>query len=408
MDKVIKKKDAIEAINAARTKKLAEIEKEKAKLTKKEKENYDKEVNKLADDAIKAINEVPQTNIEDKKNQTVKAIEAVKPLARQTAIDEINEALAKKLEEVENKEDLTDEEYKEKVNSLKQIAETAIDNIKKATDQGNVDAAKTTAIDNINKTNIDAVKKPTALDELRRHKEAKQAEIANLPDETEKTKRQAELEKAYNEGVTAINEASSDADVDKALTNAKTIIDKIVKKAEAVKEIEEARKAKLAKIKDAENNLTEKEKSDYEDKVNKLADEAIKAINDDEQTDIDAKKTETITAIQEVNPLGRQKAIDAINEAKAKKIEAIDQAFDNGQITKEEKDEFIKQVEEKVKQGLDKIAPQDCKILSTKQKTKHSLKLKKSQSLARKNRTLLKKLKLMPKLKNKKFQANKA
>ena len=173
----------------------------------------------------------------------------------------------------------------------------------------------------------------------------------------------AEKEKAIakvNEDKTAalgkIDEATNQTAVNGAREEGSTAVSKVnpVAKEAAKQAVTDALKAKNDAL-DAREDLTQKEKEDAKAAAKVEADKAIAKINEQPdtaptpaeattaQTAVDTGKTDGTTAIGKINPIGKQAALDKIDEALKAKEKEIDDRTD---LTDEEK----KEVKDKAKE----------------------------------------------------------
>ena len=173
----------------------------------------------------------------------------------------------------------------------------------------------------------------------------------------------AEKEKAIakvNEDKTAalgkIDEATNNGAIETAKNDGNTAVSKVnpVAKEAAKQAVADALKAKNDAL-DAREDLTQKEKEDAKAAAKAEADKAIVKINEQPdtaptpaeattaQTAVDTGKTDGTAAIGKINPIGKQAALDKIDEALKAKEKEIDDRTD---LTDEEK----KEVKDKAKE----------------------------------------------------------
>ena len=176
----------------------------------------------------------------------------------------------------------------------------------------------------------------------------------------------AEKEKAIakvNEDKTAalgkIDEATNNGAIDTAKNEGNTAVSKVnpVAKEAAKQAVTDALKAKNDAL-DEREDLTQKEKEDAKAAAKVEADKAIAKINEQPdtaptpaeattaQTAVDTGKTDGTAAIAKINPIGKQAALDKIDEALKAKEKEIDNRTD---LTDEEK----KEVKDKAKEIAD-------------------------------------------------------
>ena len=173
----------------------------------------------------------------------------------------------------------------------------------------------------------------------------------------------AEKEKAIakvNEDKTValgkIDEATNNGAIETAKNDGNTAVSKVnpVAKEAAKQAVADALKAKNDAL-DAREDLTQKEKEDAKAAAKVEADKAIAKINEQPdtaptpaeattaQTAVDTGKTDGTAAIAKINPIGKQAALDKIDEALKAKEKEIDDRTD---LTDEEK----KEVKDKAKE----------------------------------------------------------
>ncbi|HEL1593430.1 TPA: DUF1542 domain-containing protein, partial [Streptococcus suis] len=353
--KATAKQDLEEAYNA----KKAEIE--NSVLTAEEKAAKQAELDKAKETAENAIDTATDDAGVDtalnKGKADIAAFDTSASPKKATAKQDLEEAYNAKKAEIENSV-LTAEEKATKQAALdkaKADAEKAID---AATDNAGVDtalAAGKTAIAAIDTTASTA--KADAKKNLEEAYNAKKDAITNsgLTAE-EKATKQAELDKAKADVDKAIDTATDNAGVAKALEDGKAAIDAIdtstsAKKAQAKEDLETAYNAKKAEIENSA--LTAEEKSAKQAELDKAKEDADKAIDAATDNAGVAKALEDGKA-----------AIDAINTStsaeKAAAKQALEEAYnakqaeiENSALTAEEKS--AKQAElDKAKEDADK------------------------------------------------------
>ena len=129
------------AVDAALAEKAKAIE-ANDKLSDAEKQAAKDEAKKAADEAKKAIEAATdQAGVDAKATEGTKAVEAVNPVGKEKAKEEVEGELAKKLAELENSTDLTDAEKVTAKTRVLDEAKKAIEAIEKATTQEEVEQA---------------------------------------------------------------------------------------------------------------------------------------------------------------------------------------------------------------------------------------------------------------------------
>ena len=340
----VAKTEAKKAIDDALKAKNDEIA-ARTDLTDEEKAKAKEDVKAKADAAKQAIDKAT-TNSEVDQAKTagtaeVKAVDP-QPVAKAEAKKAIDETLKAKNDEIDARTDLTDEEKakaKEDVKTKADAAKQAIDN---ATTNAEVEQAKTAGTTSVDSVTPLAVKKPEAKKAIDEALKAKTDEIDARTDltEEEKTAVKAEAKKKADAAKEAIDNATTNAEVEQAKTAGTTSVDSVtplaVKKPEAKKAIDEALKAKTDEI-DARTDLTEEEKTVAKAEAKKKADAAKEAIDNATTNDAVTKaKTDGVTSVDSVNPIAQAKPVakKAIEDALAEKIKAIEA---NNDLTDEEK-----------------------------------------------------------------------
>ena len=282
----------------------------------------------------------------------------------------IDEALKNKTAAINKADNITDQEKQDLIKQATQAANTAHDNINKATTTPAVNTAQINgerAIADVTVPGLSDIKKEST-DLINRTLDKKKDEINNASNLSNDEKQQL-INAATNAANAAIN------NVNNAKTNdeAKQAADTGVKNIEDVKipslasaknnanqAIADALKSKTAEIKNA-SNLTDQEKQSLIDKVNKAADDATSAIKN-ATTDNAVKDAET-KGLNEINGVTiptlaekQQAANVAIDQAaKAKKAE-IAKALQAGNIDQAKADSLNTEVDNDVTNAMKAIA----------------------------------------------------
>uniref|UniRef100_UPI00066C6029 DUF1542 domain-containing protein n=1 Tax=Streptococcus pseudopneumoniae TaxID=257758 RepID=UPI00066C6029 len=312
-------KKATDAIEASTSLTLEQKAEEKAKVAKEAKD---------ATDAID--NATTEEGINSAKDNGKLAIE------KEAAITAINAEKAAKEQEIDNNSKLSDEEKAAAKAEVAKAATEAVEAIKKADTQATVEAAQAkgeTAIKAVN-----PVGKEKALEAIKATKEAKLSEIdknTSLSDD-EKAASKAEVAKVAIEAVEAIQKAATQEAVNTAQSKGETAIKAVnpVGKEKALDAIQKAAEEKIAEI-DKNAKLSAEEKAASKAEVAKAAIEAVEAIQKaTTQEAVNEVQAKGETAIKAVNPIGKEKALDAIQKAAEEKIAEIDK---NAKLSSEEK-----------------------------------------------------------------------
>ena len=340
----VKKSEAKKAIDAALEKKIEEIdarddltteEKSAAKAEAENKANQAKEAIDAADTDIK-VDENSVLGLSDVNSFSPEA--AKKPAAKKA----IDDALKAKEDAIDANNDLTAEEKAKAKAEAKAKADAAKEAIDNATTNAEVEQAKIAGTTKVDSVNPLAVKKPEAKKAIDEALKAKTDEIdarTDLTDE-EKTAAKAEAKKKADAAKEAIDNATTNAEVEQAKTAGTTKIDSVNPTAQAKpaakKAIDEALKAKNDAI-DANNDLTDEEKTAAKADAKAKADAAKQAIdNATTNVAVEQAKVNGTTEVNNVNPTPEAKpaAKKAIDDELKAKNDAIDARTD---LTDEEK-----------------------------------------------------------------------
>ncbi|MBF9635553.1 DUF1542 domain-containing protein, partial [Streptococcus pseudopneumoniae] len=251
----------------------------------------------------------------------------------------IEDKLKEKEDEIEKNSKLSPAEKAAAKDQAKQAADRAKEAITNALTQDEVNKQETegtTAINNVNPIGTDM-----AVDAIAEAAARKMAEIEDNDklSEDEKKAAKAKLEAAVTKAGQAIKKAKkakNQDDVDKAQADA-------ISEVTAVKPVakDKAKKAIADKLKEKEDEieknskLSPAEKAAAKDQAKQAADRAKEAItNALTQDEVNKQETEGTTAINNVNPIGTDMAVDAIAEAAARKMAEIE---DNDKLSEDEK-----------------------------------------------------------------------
>ena len=211
-----------------------------------------------------------------------------------------------------------------------------VDKVVKLDKQPAIDAVNNKATDQITAINNNAALTPAEKEKaIAKVNEDKTAALGKIDEATNN----GAIETAKNDGIAAVGKVNP------------------VAKEAAKQAVADALKAKNDAL-DAREDLTQKEKEDAKAAAKVEADKAIAKINEQPdtaptpaeattaQTAVDTGKTDGTTAIGKINPIGKQAALDKIDEALKAKEKEIDARTD---LTDEEK----KEVKDKAKEIAD-------------------------------------------------------
>ena len=351
------KEKALEAIQTAAEAKLAEIDKND-KLSAKEKAAAKAEVAKAAIEAVEAIQKAETQDAVDAaqvKGET--AIKAVNPIGKEKALEAIQTTAEAKLAEIDKNTNLSEKEKAAAKAEVAKAAIEAVEAIQKAETQDAVDEAQAKGEATIKAVN--PVGKEKALEAIKATKEAKLAEIDKNTSLSadEKAAAKAAVEKAYNEAVEAIKKADTQEAVNAAQSKGEEAIKAVnpIGKEKALEAIKATKEAKLAEI-EKDTSLSAEEKAAAKAAVEKAYNEAVEAIKKaTTQEAVNAAQAKGEAAIKAVNTIGKEDVNEAKEAVKAAAAEKIASIKTNPNLSAEEKEKAIAEVERLKQAALDAI-----------------------------------------------------
>ena len=344
LDREVAKKEIADA-----AKKATDAIEASASLTPEQKVEEKAKVAKEAKDAIDAIDKATtEEGINSAKENGKLAIE------KEAAITAIKAEKAAKEQEIDNNTKLSDEEKAAAKAEVAKAATESVEAITKADTKDAVEAAKIKGEAAIKAVN--PIGKAKALDAIQKAAEEKIVEIDKNDklSAEEKAEAKAEVAKAAIKAVTAIQEAKDQATVNTAEETGVKAIKAVtpVGKAKALDAIQKAAEEKIAEI-DKNDKLSAEEKAKAKAEVAKAATEAVEAIQKAETQDaVDAAQAKGETAIKAVTPVGKVKALDAIQKAAEEKIAEIDK---NDKLSAEAKAEAKAEVAKAATEAVEAI-----------------------------------------------------
>ncbi|HHO5730991.1 TPA: LPXTG-anchored aggregation protein SasC [Staphylococcus aureus] len=232
------------------------------------------EANQLISDTLKqAQQEIENTNqdaaVTDVRNQTIKAIEQIKPKVRRkrAALDSIEENNKNQLDAIRNTLDTTQDERDVAIDTLNKIVNTIKNDIAQNKTNAEVDRTETDGNDNIKVILPKVQVKPAARQSVGVKAEAQNALIdqSDLSTEEERLAAKHLVEQALNQAIDQINHADKTAQVNQdSIIDAQNIISKIkpatTVKATALQQIQNIATNKINLIK-ANNEATDEEQN---------------------------------------------------------------------------------------------------------------------------------------------------
>lgn len=231
------------------------------------------EANQLISDTLKqAQQEIENTNqdaaVTDVRNQTIKAIEQIKPKVRRkrAALDSIEENNKNKLDAIRNTLDTTQDERDVAIDTLNKIVNTIKNDIAQNKTNAEVDRTETDGNDNIKVILPKVQVKPAARQSVGVKAEAQNALIdqSDLSTEEERLAAKHLVEQALNQAIDQINHADKTAQVNQDSIDAQNIISKIkpatTVKATALQQIQNIATNKI-NLSKANNEATDEEQN---------------------------------------------------------------------------------------------------------------------------------------------------
>ncbi len=341
--------DALNAIESAKNAKLNDIN-NATHLTDQEKQALVDQTNKVADDATKEI-KAAQTNDAVKSAETA-GLDNINNIAiptlvqkQQEAIEELNVARDAKSSAIDNATDLTTDEKNSLKDKVQAEYSNAVSNITSATTDEAVTTAKENGIAAIKDIQIPTkspAKEQATSDLNTAVDEAKNAidQDNNLTDE-EKQAAKDQIDSDAKKAQEAIDNATTDDEVNTAVDNGKLAIDKDVANA-AIDNAVSGKKNEISK-----SLLTDEEKAALNDEVDEKAQAAKDAINN--AITPEAVSTAQENGIKKINDTEvptESAAKEAAKKAVAEAAEAKNNAIDSSNLTNEEKAALKQEVTE--------------------------------------------------------------
>ncbi|WP_261066454.1 DUF1542 domain-containing protein, partial [Streptococcus mitis] len=293
-------------------------------------------------------------------------------LDKQPAIDEVNKAAEKQIDAINKTPNATDEEKQAAIDKVNADKKKALDEIAKpeVTTKDALDKAQAAGTGAIAKDNPVVAKKDEAKQAIDDALTAKNKEIDDRTDLTpeEKTKAKEVAKAQADVAKAAVDNATTNAAVDKAKADGTTAVANVtpVAKAEAKKAINDALTAKNKEI-DARPDLTDEEKTAAKNEAKGKADAQLAKINEQPdaattptaaktaQDAVDAAKTTGVDEVTAVNPVAVKKpaAKKAIDDALKAKEDAIDARPDLTDDEKKAAKDAAKAAADKAKAAVD-------------------------------------------------------
>lgn len=380
---VTKKQTATGVLNDLATAKKQEIN-QNTNATTEEKQVALNQVDQELATAINNINQA-DTNAEVDQAQQLgtKAINAIQPniVKKPAALAQINQHYNAKLAEINATPDATNDEKNAAINTLNLDRQQAIESIKQANTNAEVDQAATVAENNIDAVQVDVVKKQAARDKITAEVVKRIEAVKQTPNATDEEKQAAvnQINQLKDQAFNQINQNQTNDQVDTTTNQALKAIDnveaEVVIKPKAIADIEKAVKEKQQQI-DNSLDSTDNEKEVASQALAKEKEKALAAI-DQAQTNsqVNQAATNGVSAIKiiqpetKVKPAAREKINQKANELRAKINQDKEATAEERQVALDKINEFVnqamtditnnrtnQQVDDTTSQALDSIA----------------------------------------------------
>lgn len=380
---VTKKQTATGVLNDLATAKKQEIN-QNTNATTEEKQVALNQVDQELATAINNINQA-DTNAEVDQAQQLgtKAINAIQPniVKKPAALAQINQHYNAKLAEINATPDATNDEKNAAINTLNLDRQQAIESIKQANTNAEVDQAATVAENNIDAVQVDVVKKQAARDKITAEVAKRIEAVKQTPNATDEEKQAAvnQINQLKDQAFNQINQNQTNDQVDTTTNQALKAIDnveaEVVIKPKAIADIEKAVKEKQQQI-DNSLDSTDNEKEVASQALAKEKEKALAAI-DQAQTNsqVNQAATNGVSAIKiiqpetKVKPAAREKINQKANELRAKINQDKEATAEERQLALDKINEFVnqamtditnnrtnQQVDDTTSQALDSIA----------------------------------------------------
>lgn len=300
--------------------------------------------------------------VADAKNNGLHEIGNVQPStqvktdARNAVTNKANEAITN----INATPGATREEKQEAVGRVNQLLNRAINDINTVNTTPMVEEIKNTALNDIGNVQPNVTKKQEAIGILNNNATAKKQNINQTPDATTEEKEAAitQVNQALNQAIEQVNQADTNAQVDQAQQNGDHNINQIqahvVKKPEAINDINQQYNNKLAQINQTPDATIE-EKNVALQKLEQIFNQANEAINQAQTNqDVEDRRQQAIEQINMTLPetLVKNNARKNI-EAEANQRDNVINS--NGESTLEEKDAAKQLVSQAKNQALQNI-----------------------------------------------------
>lgn len=279
------------------------------------------EVNQLINDTLQqGQQQINNTNqdvaVTDVRNQTIKAIEEIKPKVRRkrAALDNIDQNVNKQTETIQNTLDTTQDERNEAIDALNKVANTIKNDIAQNNTNAEVDQTETEGQENIKVILPKVQVKPEARQAISAKAEAQNKLIdqSDLSTEEERLEAKHLVEQALNQAIDQINHADQTVQVNQHNLNAQNIISQIkpatTVKTKALQQIQDIATNKINLIK-SNSEATDEEQNaaiaEVEQALNKAKQQIASAVTN---ADVAYLLHDGKNEIREIEPVINRKA----------------------------------------------------------------------------------------------------
>ncbi|HBC4890311.1 TPA: DUF1542 domain-containing protein [Staphylococcus aureus] len=320
------------------------------------------------------------TRIKDQGIQTLSGDTAT-PVVKPNAKKAIRDKATKQREIINATPDATNDEKNAAINTLNQDRQQAIESIKQANTNAEVDQAATVAENNIDAVQVDVVKKQAARDKITAEVAKRIEAVKQTPNATDEEKQAAvnQINQLKDQAINQINQNQTNDQVDTTTNQAVNAIDnveaEVVIKPKAIADIEKAVKEKQQQI-DNSLDSTDNEKEVASQALAKEKEKALAAIEQAQtNSQVNQAATNGVSAIKiiqpetKVKPAAREKINQKANELRAKINQDKEATAEERQVALDKINEFVnqamtditnnrtnQQVDDTTSQALDSIA----------------------------------------------------
>lgn len=323
-------------------------------------------LNQVDQDLATAINNINQADTNAEVDQALQAgkqaMNAIQPniVKKPAVLAQINQHYNAKLAEINATPDATDDEKNAAINILNQDRQQAIESIKLANTNAEVDQAATVAENNIDAVQVDVVKKQAARDKITAEVAKRIEAVKQTPNATDEEKQAAvnQINQLKDQAFNQINQNQTndqvDATTNQALDDIALVTPDHIVRATARDAVKQQYEVKKHEIEQAEH-ATDEEKQVA---LNQLANNEKRALQNIDQAiaNNDVKRVESngIATLKGVEPhiVVKPEAQEAIKASADNQVESIK---DTPHATTDELDEANQQINDTLKQGQQNI-----------------------------------------------------